>query len=79
MSVYDRVSGLTVPEQAYIARWTAITRPEIAAEGLEALAAYRRDHPDEARALLGLPGAGAVVRASEPPGENGSDEGSGDE
>ena len=49
----DRISALTDAEQAYIARWVAVTHPEVARGGLEALAEYRRDHPDKAALLLG--------------------------
>jgi hypothetical protein len=49
----DRMAALTDPEMAYVARWVAITHPEIADEGLAALAAYRRDHADKAALLLG--------------------------
>lgn len=51
--VYDRMNQLTDPELAYIARWVALTSPEIADKGLDALAAFKRDHQDKARRLLG--------------------------
>ena len=52
-SPIDRVQRLSDAEQAYIARWVAITHPEIAEDGLAALDDYRRDHADTATLLLG--------------------------
>jgi hypothetical protein len=51
--VTDRIASLSDPEQAYIARYIALAHPEIAEEGLEALAVYRHNHPKQARQLLG--------------------------
>ena len=52
-AVYDRMNKLSDPELAYVARWVALTSPEIAERGLEALAAFQCDYPDKARLLFG--------------------------
>ena len=51
--VYDRMNTLSDPELAYIARWVALTNPDIAERGLEALGVFKRDHQDHARLLFG--------------------------
>jgi hypothetical protein len=51
--VIDRITELSDAEQAYIARLIALSHPEVAEEGLAALAEYRRKYPDTARLLLG--------------------------
>ena len=50
--VYDRMNELSDPEMAYIARWVALTHPGIAEHGMEALAAFKRDRPDQARLIF---------------------------
>lgn len=52
-----RVRALTDADAAYVARWVAISHPQIAADGLDALARYRRDHPDPSQPP-GTPPAG---------------------
>ena len=51
--VSARIRRLSDPEQAYLARWVGVMHPDVAEQALAALAAYRRDHPDKARAFLG--------------------------
>ena len=53
LPVSDRMNKLTDPELGYIARWVALTHPEVAEKALVALAEYRRDYPDKARMFLG--------------------------
>ena len=55
-SITDRMNGLSDPELAYIARLVALTSPEIAEAGLEALAAFKADYPDHARLIFGANG-----------------------
>ncbi len=50
--VYDLMNKLSDAEMAYIARWAALTHPDIAEKGLEALAAFKRDYPDQARLIF---------------------------
>jgi hypothetical protein len=51
--ISERIQALTDAEQAYLARWVAITHPGIAEQALDALTRYRRDHPETARTFLG--------------------------
>ena len=54
--VTDRINELSDPELAYIARQVALTSPEIAEAGLEALAAFKADYPEHARLIFGANG-----------------------
>lgn len=47
--VTDRMNELSEAQRGFVARWVALKHPEIAAEAVEALAAYERDYPDMAR------------------------------
>lgn len=46
---YADMNALAVAELCYIARWLALRNPELAQEGMAALAKYKRLYPDAAR------------------------------
>lgn len=49
--VSDRINELNDAEAAYIGRWLAIKHPEIAEEGLAALAQFKLDYPGPAKTI----------------------------
>jgi hypothetical protein len=49
--VAEKMTGMADGELSYVAIWVGNFYQEIAAEALDALARYKREHPDTAKLL----------------------------